>query len=248
MREILAKVNPDEISDILLQLHLRTLFEQAKPDDTVSDIKSHVSKWTARVISSTVNVPSGIETSPFVFFAVPAAADGSWWLGYGAVDTVMCEQNEIMQGCPRPTEYSWLLGQSSAAIADSLIAETPLTKENLNEVLADILWELTRFGDTDEKRQRCLDDLESDVDVTGDAEKEDGDDDFNWKAEWERFRAEQEARRNEKEEELKRAVDQAEHARYAYCFQREVRLVKALLEEHTAQKSGADYSAPHKHL
>lgn len=51
MREILAKVNPDEISDILLQLHLRTLFEHAKPDDTVSDIKARVSKWTERIIS-----------------------------------------------------------------------------------------------------------------------------------------------------------------------------------------------------
>ena len=46
-------------------------------------------------------------------------------------------------------------------------------------------------------------------------------------------------RRDEKEEKLKRAIDQAEHARYEYCFQREVRLVKALLEEHRAQKSGA---------
>ena len=231
MREILAKVNPDEISDILLQLHLRTLFEHAKPDDTVSDIKALVSKWTERVISSMVNAPSEFETSPFVFFAVPAAADGSWWLGYGAVDAVMCEQNEIMQGCPRPTEYSWLLGQSSAVIADSLIAETPLTKENLNEVLADILWELTWFGDTDEKRQRCFDGLESDLAETDDDVKEDEEDDFNWKAEFERFRAEREARRDEKEKELKRAVDQAEHARYEYCFQREVRLVKALLEE-----------------
>lgn len=67
-----------------------------------------------------------------------------------------------------------------------------------------------------------------------------GGSDFDWEAEFERFRAEREARRDEKEEKLKRAVDQAEHARYAYCFQREVRLVKALLEEHTAQKSGAE--------
>lgn len=70
--------------------------------------------------------------------------------------------------------------------------------------------------------------------------EEDEDDDFDRNAEWERFKAEQEARRDEKEEKLKRAIDQAEHARYAYCFQREVRLVKALLEEHTAQKSGAE--------
>lgn len=229
MREILAKVNPDEISDILLQLHLRTLFEHAKPDDTVSDIKARVSKWTERVISSMVNAPSEFETSPFVFFAVPAAADGSWWLGYGAVDAVMCEQNEIMQGCPRPTEYSWLLGQSSAVIADSLIAETPLTKENLNEVLADILWELTWFGDTDEERRDFMDGLDSD---NGEEENDDNDDEhLIWEKEFERFRAEQEARRDEKEKELKRAVDQAEHARYEYCFQREVRLVKALLEE-----------------
>lgn len=240
VREILKKANPDEIAGILLQLHLRTLFEQAKPDDTVSDIKARVSKWTERVISSMVNAPSEFETSPFVFFAVPAAADGSWWLGYGAVDAVMCEQNEIMQGCPRPTEYSWLLGQSSAVIADSLIAETPLTKKHLNEVLADILWELTWFGETDEERQRCFDGLESDLDETDDDVKEDGDDDFNWKAEFERFRAERETRRDDKEEELKQAADKAEHARYEYCFQREVKLVKALLQERAAQKSGAE--------
>ena len=97
--------------------------------------------------------------------------------------------------------------------------------------MADILWELTWFGDTDEKRQRCFDGLESDLAETDDDVKEDEEDDFNWKAEFERFRAEREARRDEKEKELKRAVDQAEHARYEYCFQREVRLVKALLEE-----------------
>ena len=107
-----------------------------------------------------------------------------------------------------------------------------------SEILAHILWDLTWFGETDEERRRFYDGLENDADEPDD--EEDEDDDFDWEAEWERFRAEQEARRNEKEEELKRAVDKAEHARYAYCFQREVRLVKALLEEHTAQKSGAE--------
>ncbi len=238
VREILKKANPDEIAGILLQLHLRTLFEQAKPDDTVSDIKARVSKWTERVISSMVNAPSEFETSPFLFFAVPAAADGSWWLGYGAVDAVMCEQNEIMQGCPRPTEYSWLLGQSSAVIADSLIAETPLTKENLNEVLADILWELTWFGDTDEERRDFMDGLDSD---NGEEENDDNDDEhLIWEKEFERFRAERETRRDDKEEELKQAADKAERAHYEYCFQREVKLVKALLQERAAQKSGAE--------
>lgn len=238
VREILKKANPDEIAGILLQLHLRTLFEQAKPDDTVSDIKARVSKWTERVISSMVNAPSEFETSPFVFFAVPAAADGSWWLGYGAVDAVMCEQNEIMQGCPRPTEYSWLLGQSSAVIADSLIAETPLTKENLNEVLADILWELTWFGDTDEERRDFMEGLDSD---NGEEENDDNDDEhLIWEKEFERFRAERETRRDDKEEKLKQIADQAERAHYEYCFQREVKLVKALLQERAAQKNGAE--------
>ena len=238
VREIFVKANPDELSDILLQLHLKTLFEQAKSDDTVSDIKARVSKWTARVISSTVNASSGLEASPFVFFAVPAAADGSWWLGYGAVDAAMCDQNEIMQDCPLPTEYSWLLGQSSAAIADSLIAETPLTKENLNEVLADILWELTWFGDTDEERQDFMDGLDSN---NRDEENNDNDDEhLTWEKEFERFRAEQEARRDDKEEKLKQAADKAERAHYEYCFQREFKLVKALLQEHAAQISGAE--------
>lgn len=238
VREIFAKANPDEIADILLQLHLRTLFEQAKPDDTVSDIKARVSKWTARVISSMVNAPSEFETSPFVFFAVPAVADGSWWLGYGAVDAVMCEQNEIMQDYPFPTEYGWLFGQSSAAVANSLIAETPLTKENLNEVLADILWELTWFGDTDEERRDFMDGLDSD---NGDEENDDNDDEhLIWEKEFERFRAEQEARWDDKEEKLKQIADKSECARYEYCFQREVKLVKALLQERAAQKSGAE--------
>ena len=238
VREILKKANPDEIAGILLQLHLRTLFEQAKPDDTVSDIKARASKWTARVISSMVNAPSEFETSPFVFFAVPAAADGSWWLGYGAVDAVMCEQNEIIQDYQFPTEYGWLLGQSSAAVANSLIAETPLTKENLNEVLADILWELTWFGDTDEERRDFMDGLDSD---NGEEENDDNDDEhLIWEKEFERFRAEQEARRDDKEEKLKQIADKAERARYEYCFQREVKLVKALLQERAAQKSGAE--------
>ena len=229
MREILAKVNPDEISDILLQLHLRTLFEHAKPDDTVSDIKARVSKWTERIISDILIASPQKEGSPFVFFAVPAAANASFWLGYGEIEAAMCEQSEIFQGELAPVFYSWI-DLTNAAVADSLIAETPLTKEHLNEVLADILWELTWFGETDEERQRCFDGLESDLDETDDDVKEDEEDDFNWKAEFERFRAERETRRDDKEEELKQAADKAENARYEYCFQREVKLVKALLQ------------------
>ena len=40
VREILKESDLQEIADILLQLHLRTLFEQAKPEDTVADIKN----------------------------------------------------------------------------------------------------------------------------------------------------------------------------------------------------------------
>ena len=238
VREILKESDPQEIADILLRLHLNTLFEQAEPEDTVADIRRLVGKWTKRIISNILNAAPQKEGSSFVFFAVPAAVDGSWWFGYGEIEAAMCEQSEILQDEPNPESYSWM-DQTDAAIADSLFAETLLTAENRSEVLAHILWDLTWFGETDEERRRYYDGLENEEDVTGDSE-EDEDDDFDWEAEWERFRAEQEARRDEKEEELKRAIDQAEHARYAYCFQREVRLVKALLEEHTAQKSGAE--------
>ena len=270
VREILKKANPDEIAGIVLRLHLRTLFEQAKPDDTVSDIKARVSRWTERVISNILIASPQKEGSPFVFFAVPAAADGSWWFGFGAIEAAMCEQSGILQDEPKPESYSWM-AQTAAAVADSLFAETLLTAENRSEVLAHILWDLTWFGETDEERRRYYDGIENDADEPDGEEdeevepiselemqfekdirglfqsfidreselEEDEDDDFDRNAEWERFKAEQEARRDEKEEELKRAADQAEHARYEYCFKREVRLVKALLEEHRAQKSGA---------
>lgn len=237
VREILKESDLQEIADILLQLHLRTLFEQAKPEDTVADIKNLIRQWTGQVISRTVNAAPQKEGSPFVFFAVPAAADASWWFGCGAIEAAMCEQSEILQSDTVPASYSWM-DQTYANIADSLVAETLLTKENLNEVLADILWDLTWFGETDEERRRYYDGLKNDADEP-DGE-EDEDDDFDWKAEFERFRAEREARRDEKEDELKRAADQAEHARYKYCFQREVKLVKALLQERAAQKSGAE--------
>lgn len=234
VREILKESDPQEIADILLRLHLNTLFEQAEPEDTVADIRRLVGEWTKRIIFNILNAAPQKGGSPFVFFAVPAAVDGSWWFGYGEIEAAMCEQSEILQDEPNPESYSWM-DQTDAAIADSLFAETLLTAENLNEVLADILWDLTWFGETDEDRQSFFDGDEDEPD-----DEEDEDDDFDWEAEWERFRAEQEARRDEKEEKLKRAVDKADHARYAYCFQREVRLVKALLEEHTAQKSGAE--------
>lgn len=238
VREILKESDPQEIADILLRLHLNTLFEQSKPENTVADIRRLVGKWTKRIISNILNAAPQKGGSPFVFFAVPAAVDGSWWFGFGAIEAAMCEQSEILQDEPNPESYSWM-DQTYAAIAGSLFAETLLTAENRSEALAHILWDLTWFGETDEERRRYYDGIESEEDVTGDSE-EDEDDDFDWEAEFERFRAEREARRDEKEEKLKRAVDQAEHARYAYCFQREVRLVKALLEEHTAQQSGAE--------
>lgn len=242
VREILKESDLQEIADILLRLHLNTLFEQSKPEDTVADIKQRIIKWTKRIISNILNVPPQKEGSPFVFFAIPAAVDGSWWLGFGAIEAAMCEQSEILQDKPNPDSYGWTsydwINQTNAAIADSLFAETLLTVENQSEVLAHILWDLTWFGESDKERRRYFEGLEGDEDETDD--EEDESEDFDWKAEFERFRAEREARRDKKEEELKRAADQAERARYEYCFQREVRLVKALLEEHMAQKSDAE--------
>ena len=237
VREILKESNPQEIADILLRLHLNTLFEQAEPEDTVADIRRLVGKWTKRIISNILNAAPQKGGSPFVFFAVPAAVDGSWWFGFGAIEAAMCEQSEILQDEPNPESYSWM-DQTDAAIADSLFAETLLTAENRSEVLAHILWDLTWVGETDEARKRYFDDLENDADEPDN--EEDEDDDFDWEAELERFAAEQEARRDEKEEELKQAADQAKYAYYEYCFQREMGLVKALLEEHMAPKSSAE--------
>lgn len=237
VREILKESDLQEIADILLRLHLNSLFEQSKPEDTVADIKQRIIKWTKRIISNILNAPPQKEGSPFVFFAIPAAVDGSWWLGFGAIEAAMCEQSEILQSDTVPASYSWM-DQTYANIADSLVAETLLTVENQSEVLAHILWDLTWFGESDKERRRYFEGLEGDEDETDD--EEDESEDFDWKAEFERFRAEREARRDKKEEELKRAADQAERARYEYCFQREVRLVKALLEEHMAQKSDAE--------
>ena len=237
VREILKESDPQEIADILLRLHLNTLFEQAEPEDTVADIRRLVGEWTKRIISNILNAAPQKEGSPFVFFAVPAAVDGSWWFGYGEIEAAMCEQSEILQDEPNPESYSWM-DQTDAAIADSLFAETLLTAENRSEVLAHILWDLTWVGETDEARKRYFDGLENDADESD--SEEDEDDDFDWEAELERFAAEQEARRDEKEEELKQAADQAKYAYYEYCFQREKGLVKALLEEHMAPKSSAE--------
>lgn len=235
VRETLRESNPQEIADIILQLHLDTLFEQSKPEDTVADTRRLVVEWTNRVISNILNAPPQKEDSPFVFFAVPAVPEGPRWFSYGTIAAAMCEQSEFLQDEPEPDSYSWL-GQTNAAIADSLFADTLLTAENRSEVLAHILWDLTWFGETDEKRRHYFDSLENDADEPDSEENED--DDFDWEAELEHFRAERDARRDEKEEELKRDANQAEHAYYEYCFQREVRLVKALLEEHMASKNG----------
>ena len=187
VREILKESDPQEIADILLRLHLNTLFEQAEPEDTVADIRRLVGEWTKRIISNILNAAPQKGGSSFVFFAVPAAVDGSWWFGYGEIEAAMCEQSEILQDEPNPEAYSWM-DQTYAAIAGSLFAETLLTAENQSEILAHILWDPTWFGETDEERRRYYDGIESEEDVTGDSE-EDEDDDFDSKAEFERFRA-----------------------------------------------------------
>lgn len=128
VREILKESDPQEIADILLRLHLNTLFEQAEPEDTVADIRRLVGEWTKRIISNILNAAPQKGGSPFVFFAVPAAVDGSWWFGYGEIEAAMCEQSEILQDEPNPESYSWK-DQTDAAIADSLFAETLLTAE-----------------------------------------------------------------------------------------------------------------------
>ena len=237
VRETLRESDPQEIADSILQLHLNTLFEQAKPDDTVADIRQLVNEWTKRVISNILNAPPQKEGLPFVFFAVPAVPEGPYWFSYGEIAAAMCNQSEILQDEPELYSYS-LIDKTNAAIADSLFAETLLTAENQSEVLAHILWDLTWVGETDEARKRYFDGLENDADEPD--SEEDEDDDFDWEAELERFATEQEARRDEKEEELKQAADQAKYAYYEYCFQREMRLVKALLEEHMAPKRSAE--------
>lgn len=55
VREILKESDPQEIADILLRLHLNTLFEQAEPEDTVADIRRLVGEWTKRIIFNILN-------------------------------------------------------------------------------------------------------------------------------------------------------------------------------------------------
>lgn len=223
IRDLLAETEPEKVADILFQQHLRTLIEQADPSDTVADSREVCRKWTARVCSRIADASSD-ETSPFVFLAVPAAADGSWWIGYGAVDAVMCDRNEILRGRPLPEAYGWL-AQSYAEIANSLIAETPLTKENRDEILADIFWELTWFGDTDEERQNYMDNLGGE-----DEGDEDEDEEGLTSEELERLFAVEKTVLDKKEQALTRRVNKADHKRYTYCFQRELKQVRKLLE------------------
>ena len=55
VREILKESDSQEIADILLLLHLNTLFEQAEPEDTVADIRRLVGEWTKRIIFNILN-------------------------------------------------------------------------------------------------------------------------------------------------------------------------------------------------
>ena len=145
VKEILSETSSGVIAKALFQKHLHTLIEQAEPNETIAEIRNRVLKWTSDVVSYIVNAPSDKKMEPFVFFAIPSAIDYSYYLNYGFIETVMCDAKELLQDDKESISYGWS-DQPYVALANSYLAETILTANNLFEVLSDILWEATWFG------------------------------------------------------------------------------------------------------
>ena len=75
------------------------------------------------------------------------------------METVLCTSTDIL-ACDNPETYSWIL-VDFAEVMGYYIADTELTKKNIYAVLAQILYEMTFFGFTQEELNEEREQLEA---------------------------------------------------------------------------------------
>ncbi len=159
------------------------------------------------------------------------AEDGNTWVFFGCKSleqgkdgptTYLCQLEDILRE-EQPQHYSCLLTDFSEVMG-YLIADTPYTLRNIRDVLADILYEISFTGYTQEEKERERASLDE-------AECEDDEQDVRPIEElWAEVGYVPEPP-DEAAEELKCRAQAAEREFSEFCFMREVGIIRAQMAE-----------------
>lgn len=154
-----------------------------------------------------------------VFFATKVYQEG-----HSRIETMMCDVDELLtQKCPE--RYDWSL-MDFEDVMGYWVADTELTQENIYDVLACILKELSFFGYTREEHEEGRERLNT-IWKDAEAERQAGEyytqDEMREWLGWEPEKADPEA----EERERKIFAEEIKYGRF--CFKREVAAVRELL-------------------
>lgn len=154
-----------------------------------------------------------------VFFATKVYQEGD-----SRIETMMCDVDELLtQKCPE--HYDWSL-MDFEQVMGYRMADTELTRENIYDVLACILEELSFFGYTQKEHEEGWKRLNT-ILKDAEAERQAGEyytqDEMRERLGWEPKKADPEA----EERERKIFAEEIKYGRF--CFEREVAAVRELL-------------------
>ena len=171
-----------------------------------------------------IRMLKGLEIQPdeegrdCVIFGCKAIRDGD-----REMDTYMCYLDDIMRD-DSPTHYAYTY-TDFAQVMGFYIAGTPYVKKHIDEILVDILYEMSFTGYTQEEKDAERRKLEEAIEECKDESNLISIDELYASYGIEREPPDEEA------DALRRKVYEAENAFNQFCFRREVRLIREMLRE-----------------
>lgn len=182
---------------------------------TLGEIQDHARERLTTFIDRMKICEIDPEKDACVFFACKEYREG-----YENIGIEMCQLEDIRTQ-EHPQCYSWLF-VDFGEVMGYFIADTELTQKNICSVLAQILYEMSFFGYTQEdmEKERRKTEKACEEAERGECYTED--------EVWERFGFNR-PEPDPKAERLKRKIHAAEHAYCDFCREREIAEIKRLL-------------------
>lgn len=184
---------------------------------SLQEIKDKLKKRLLEFIRQMKGIDIKPGGEPCVFFACKQYQEGTNKIG-----VEMCHLNDICT-MEYPECYSWLFVDFAAVMGD-FIADTDITRKNICIVLAQILYEMSFFGYTQEDmavERKKLEDSQAEIE-RGEC--------YTWEEVREHLGLPPKVPDLEAEA-LERDIRTAEHAYNTFCRNREIMAIKALLNE-----------------
>ncbi|MBR1796492.1 MAG: hypothetical protein IJ757_00535 [Clostridiales bacterium] len=141
IQKYLKKLDRKELEENYFKMHPIELYELEDKDDlTIGEVKAHYSKRLQDYIDRLCKVELTKDLDHRSILFVREAYDADNYVGLVNEDELL-EKEDLSE----VTEYAYGFDKESVALA-YLVADTPLTRENIMEVAVDFLWEMTWYG------------------------------------------------------------------------------------------------------